>query len=244
MPASTIARALGVPRSSLVPAAAGAAGRGLRRALPGGAHLRARAAGERARHVGAAGDAAVAARPAARRPDRARARRCPPWRSSPCSPGRTSSTSAPRPSSRAPTTVARVGVRLPAHLTATGRAMLSRGLRRPGAGALPAPRGPHHAVAGSGPATLAELDGILRAARDRGWAAEEGEITDGYASVAATAVDRNGYPAAAIGLTYRTAAADDPAASHHGRPGGGRRRRPHRPTGRRLAAHDARCARR
>jgi DNA-binding IclR family transcriptional regulator len=61
---------------------------------------------------------------------------------------------------------------------------------------------------GLGPTTLAELDGILKTARDAGWAAEDGEITDGYASVAAAALDRNGYPAAAIGLTYRSAVAD------------------------------------
>lgn len=107
---------------------------------------------------------------------------------------------------RAPTTVARVGVRLPAHLTATGRAMLSA-VSTDQVRAL----FPHNedliTRRGLGPATLAELDGILREARERGWAAEDGEITDGYASVAATAVDRNAYPAAAIGLTYRSAVA-------------------------------------
>lgn len=107
---------------------------------------------------------------------------------------------------RAPTTVVRVGVRLPAHLTATGRAMLA---------ALPAAQVralyPHRDALitrqGIGPATLADLDGILAAARERGVASEDGEITADYASVAAVATDRGGYPAAAIGATFRSGAA-------------------------------------
>ncbi len=107
---------------------------------------------------------------------------------------------------RAPTTVARVGVRLPAHLTATGRAMLSA-VSADQVRALFPHREDLITRRGLGPATLAELDAILHTARERGWAAEDGEITDGYASVAASAVDRNGYPAAAIGVTYRSATA-------------------------------------
>jgi len=106
---------------------------------------------------------------------------------------------------RAPTTVVRVGVRLPAHLTATGRAMLA---------ALPAAQVralfPHRDALitrrGVGPRTLADLDRILSLARDRGLATEDGDITAGYASVAATGIDRTGYPAAALGLTYRSEA--------------------------------------
>ena len=108
---------------------------------------------------------------------------------------------------RAPTTVARVGVRLPAHLTATGRAMLA---------ALPAAQVralyPHRDALitrhGIGPSTLRELDGILAEARGRGWAGEHGEITPEYSSVAAAATDRTGYPSAGIGLTYRGEAVD------------------------------------
>lgn len=107
---------------------------------------------------------------------------------------------------RAPTTVVRVGVRLPAHLTATGRAMLA---------ALPAAQVralfPHREALitrhGVGPRSLAALDRILTRARDRGLATEDGEITAGYASVAVTGIDRTGYPAAALGLTYRAEAA-------------------------------------
>jgi len=58
-------------------------------------------------------------------------------------------------------------------------------------------------------ATLAELDALLASARERGWAAEDGDVTPEYASVGAAAFDRNDYPAAAIGVTFLRAAVDD-----------------------------------
>lgn len=109
---------------------------------------------------------------------------------------------------RAPTTVSAVGVRLPAHLTATGRALLAL-LSHDQVRALYPSRDRLVRRGPAGPSTLADLDRILVEARERGWAVEDGEITEGYASVAAAAVDRNGYPTAAIGLTYRTAVSAD-----------------------------------
>jgi len=109
---------------------------------------------------------------------------------------------------RAPTTVSSVGVRLPAHLTATGRSLLA---------SLPPSQVtalyPHDADlilrSGRGPKTRSELDGILgRCIRD-GWAAEEGEITAEYSSVGAAARDLNTYPVAAVGLTFLGASATD-----------------------------------
>ena len=102
---------------------------------------------------------------------------------------------------RAPTTVSRIGVRLPAHLTATGRSLLA---------ALPPAQVtalyPHDADliirASGGPRTRAQLDAILQRSRADGWAREDGEITADYASVGAAALDRNDYPSAAIGLTF------------------------------------------
>jgi len=106
---------------------------------------------------------------------------------------------------RAPTTVARIGVRLPAHLTATGRAMLA--VVSPGqVRALFPHRDALVTRRSLGPSTLRDLDAILAATRDRGYAIEDGEITEDYASVAACAVDRNGYPIAAIGVTFRAPA--------------------------------------
>ena len=104
---------------------------------------------------------------------------------------------------RAPTTVSSIGVRLPAHLAATGRSSLAV-LSHEQVRALYPHRDALIRRVGPGPATLAELDELLAAARARGWALEEGDITVGYSSVAAAATDRNGYPVAAIGVTYRS----------------------------------------
>lgn len=108
---------------------------------------------------------------------------------------------------RAPTTVARAGVRLPAHLTATGRAMLAI-LPHDQVRALFPHRDALVTRQGLGPRTLPELDRILASTRERGHAEEHGEITLDYASVGAAALDRRGYPAAGIGLTYRSGAVD------------------------------------
>jgi DNA-binding IclR family transcriptional regulator len=113
---------------------------------------------------------------------------------------------------RAPTTVSNVGVRLPAHLTATGRAALAT-LTRDQVRALYPSRAALYRRVGPGPATLAELDALLRDARRRGWATEDGDITSGYASVAAAAVDRNGYPVASVDLTYRALGDPDTVAA-------------------------------
>jgi DNA-binding IclR family transcriptional regulator len=109
---------------------------------------------------------------------------------------------------RAPTTVSAIGVRLPAHLTATGRAMLAQ-LPATQVRALYPHRDDLISRHGAGPRTLAELDRILDVARASGWAREDGEITPEYASVGATALDRGGYPVAAVGLTFRSDAATD-----------------------------------
>lgn len=109
---------------------------------------------------------------------------------------------------RAPTTVSRVGVRLPAHLTATGRALLA-GLPAAQVRAIYPHRELLASRTGEGPTTLAELDALLAATRSRGWAGEDGDITPDYASVGAAATDRNGHPVAAIGLTFRRDAVDD-----------------------------------
>jgi DNA-binding IclR family transcriptional regulator len=108
---------------------------------------------------------------------------------------------------RAPTTVSSIGVRLPSHLTATGRAMLAR-LSGPQVRALYPHRDDLISRHGVGPRTLAELDAILRDGRIRGWSVEDGEITPEYGSVGAAAVDSNGYPAAAVGVTFRSEAVE------------------------------------
>jgi DNA-binding IclR family transcriptional regulator len=101
------------------------------------------------------------------------------------------------------------GVRLPAHLTATGRAMLA---------ALPlvqlrslytsredlVPRRP-----GVGPTTPAQLAALLEQVRRDGIAREDGEITPGYRSVAAPVLDHADWPIAAVGLTWQASRLDE-----------------------------------
>lgn len=103
---------------------------------------------------------------------------------------------------RAPTTVTSVGVRLPAHLTATGRAMLA-GLPAAQVRAIYPTRDRLTRRNDAGPATLGELDRMLAETRTRGYAIEVGDITAEYASVGAAARDRHDYPVAGIGLTFR-----------------------------------------
>jgi len=100
-----------------------------------------------------------------------------------------------------PSLVTDVGVRLPAHLTASGLAMLA---------ALPAghlralfpPRSPLVQRHASGPRTLTELGRALADARRTGHAREDGAITPGFSSVAAAVLDHGGYPVAAVAVTF------------------------------------------
>jgi DNA-binding IclR family transcriptional regulator len=100
-----------------------------------------------------------------------------------------------------PPLVTDVGVRLPAHLTASGRAILAS-LPAPQVRALyPAPTAfvDRH---GTGPRTLSALRTVLSETRQRGYATEEGEVTPGLASVAAAVHDHNGHPVAGVAMTY------------------------------------------
>ena len=108
---------------------------------------------------------------------------------------------------RAPTLVTNIGVHLPGHLTATGRAILSH-LSKEQVRALYPDRASLTTRNGRGPSSLKEFDTILADTRERGWAIENGDITEEYASVAVAALDHNGYPAAAIALTFRKIAVD------------------------------------
>jgi DNA-binding IclR family transcriptional regulator len=98
------------------------------------------------------------------------------------------------------TLVTDVGVRLPAQLTASGRAMLSH---------LPAAQvralfpGPLVDRTGRGPRSLRELRTVLAEDVRRGWSVEDGHVTEGFASIAACCFDHVGHPAAAITVTFR-----------------------------------------
>jgi DNA-binding IclR family transcriptional regulator len=109
-----------------------------------------------------------------------------------------------------PPLVTDVGVRLPAHLTASGRALLAdlppaqvRALF-PDAGAFV----DRHGV---GPRRLSELRRLLTDVRRAGHATEDGEVTPGFASVAAAVHDHAGRPTAAVAVTFPSEDVDGPA---------------------------------
>lgn len=94
-----------------------------------------------------------------------------------------------------------VGVRLPAHLTASGRAMLAALPREqvralyPNASAFPD-------RTGLGPRRPSELRELLRTVRERGYATEDSEVADGLRSVGAVVRDHAGWPVAAVAVTW------------------------------------------
>jgi DNA-binding IclR family transcriptional regulator len=100
-----------------------------------------------------------------------------------------------------PPLVTDVGVRLPAHLTASGRAILARLPAAQVRALYPEPAAfvDRH---GTGPRTLSSLRTVLSETRQRGYAVEEGEVTPGLASVAAAVLDHNGHPVAGVAITY------------------------------------------
>ncbi len=103
-----------------------------------------------------------------------------------------------------------VGVRLPAQLTAVGRAMLGE-LPSAQVRALFPSSDAFVDRTGAGPRNLPELRRTLAADRRRGWAEEDGLVTAGIASVAAPVFDHNGRPVAAVGITFRTESRDEPS---------------------------------
>ena len=108
-----------------------------------------------------------------------------------------------------PPLVTDVGVRLPAQLTASGRAILAA-LPANQVRALYPDRSAFVDRHGRGPTSLSALRTLLAETRGRGYAAEDGEVTPGFASVAAAVLDHNGHPAAGIAVTWSL---DDPPSS-------------------------------
>jgi DNA-binding IclR family transcriptional regulator len=106
-----------------------------------------------------------------------------------------------------PPLVTEVGVRLPAHLTASGRAILAA-LPMAQVRALYPDREAFVQRHGTGPTSLSALRAILSETRQRGLATEHGEITPGFASIAGCVLDHNDLPLAGVAVTYQ---ADGPA---------------------------------
>ncbi len=108
-----------------------------------------------------------------------------------------------------PSLVTDVGVRLPAQLAASGRAMLAA-LPAAQVRALFPDRSAFVQRHGAGPTSLSALRQLLVEVRARGYAIEDGEITPGFASVATVVTDHVGHPAAGLAITYP---ADDASAA-------------------------------
>ena len=102
-----------------------------------------------------------------------------------------------------PPLVTDVGVRLPAHLTASGRAILAA-LPASQVRALYPDKTAFVDRHGHGPQSLSALRSVLSETRQRGYAVEDGEVTPGFASVAAAVLDHNGTPLGGIATTYAT----------------------------------------
>jgi DNA-binding IclR family transcriptional regulator len=140
---------------------------------------------------------------------------------------------------KGPVLVSDVGVRLPATLTATGLALLA---------ALPPGQVralfPHADSLvqrdGHGPRTTTALRSLLQSVRQRGYAVEDGHITSGLRSVAVAVLDHSDHPVASVAVTFRSElvdaegqerlvravrhAADDLSTRLHRHPRGGRSR--------------------
>jgi DNA-binding IclR family transcriptional regulator len=108
-----------------------------------------------------------------------------------------------------PPLVTDVGVRLPAHLTASGRAILAA-LPASQVRALYPDRAAFVDRHGAGPSSLTALRSVLSETRRRGYAVEDGEVSPGFASVAAPVVDHNDLPVAGLAVTF-TGPVDLPA---------------------------------
>ncbi|MBD3942493.1 IclR family transcriptional regulator [Microbacterium sp. NEAU-LLC] len=108
---------------------------------------------------------------------------------------------------RRPALVTDVGVRLPAHLTATGRAMLAA-LPREQVRALFPDAAAFADRTGRGPRRPRELRELLREVRTRGFAEEDGEVTLGMRSVGVAVRETSDWPVAAIALTWPADDAD------------------------------------
>ncbi len=100
-----------------------------------------------------------------------------------------------------PSLVTDVGVRLPATLTASGLAILAALPSAQVRALFPSPDAfvQRH---DSGPTSLTRLRPMLAQVRARGFAHEEGSVTPGFASVAAPVLDHTGHPVGGVAVTY------------------------------------------
>lgn len=102
-----------------------------------------------------------------------------------------------------PPLVTDVGVRLPSQLTASGLAMLAS-LPPQQVRALFPSRNTFVQRHGLGPTSLPGLRALLSRVRQDGFAMEDGTVTPDFASVAAPVLDPVGHPVAGVAVTFPT----------------------------------------
>src|SRR3954454_16386341 len=107
-----------------------------------------------------------------------------------------------------PPLVTDVGVRLPAQLTASRRAILAELAPAQVRALFPAPEAFVDRT-GVGPRSLTALHRVLAGVRRTGYASEDGEVTPGSASVAAAVHDHAGRPAASVAVSFPAEDVDD-----------------------------------
>jgi DNA-binding IclR family transcriptional regulator len=105
-----------------------------------------------------------------------------------------------------------VGVRLPAHLTASGRSMLAL-LPKNQFKALYPDSKPISRRTEQGPETSKQLRTLLEQELAQGYSVESGHVSEGLNTIAATATNHLGLPTAAFAVTFRTEDANEATTS-------------------------------
>lgn len=103
-----------------------------------------------------------------------------------------------------------VGVRLPSHLTATGRAVLAALPKEHVRALFPSPSS-FVLRTDRGPTSYSSLTRLLVDTRRRGYSIEDGEVTSGFCSIGAALIDPAGHPVASVALTFPAGTADTEA---------------------------------
>ncbi|MDJ0316221.1 IclR family transcriptional regulator [Arthrobacter antibioticus] len=104
------------------------------------------------------------------------------------------------------------GVRLPAHLTASGRAMLASMSTDQLAALYPGPEA-FPTRYETGVHSVPALNELLEKIRERKFSWEQDEVTDGFSSLAVPVLDRSGFAVASVTLTVANRPALSPAAA-------------------------------
>jgi len=100
-----------------------------------------------------------------------------------------------------------IGMRLPAHLAATGKAMLA--YMPPATVRALFPADPLPRLTGRGPASLGELMDELARCREQGYSIDDEGIREGVVALAAPIFDASGQPVAGLGVCLNKAVLND-----------------------------------